>query len=61
MLRASRTTFRYIRTRPQDEPVIVRRMTEIAQTRVRYGDRRIHILMQREGWRINHKLSLIHI
>ncbi|WP_295815155.1 IS3 family transposase [uncultured Deinococcus sp.] len=55
VLRASRTTFRYIRTRPQDEPVIVRRMTEIAQTRVRYGDRRIHILMQREGWRINHK------
>ncbi len=30
-------------------------MTEIAQTRVRYGYRRIHILMQREGWRINHK------
>jgi putative transposase len=35
--------------------VIVQRMTEIAQTRVRYGYRRIHILMQREGWQINHK------
>jgi len=25
------------------------------QTRVRYGARRIHILLRREGWKINHK------
>lgn len=30
-------------------------MTEIAQTRVRYGYRRIHVLMQREGWQLGHK------
>ena len=30
-------------------------MREIAATRVRYGYRRIHILLQREGWEINHK------
>ncbi|MDR6221488.1 IS3 family transposase [Deinococcus soli (ex Cha et al. 2016)] len=30
-------------------------MTEIAGVRVRYGYRRIHVLMAREGWRINHK------
>ncbi|WP_139322898.1 IS3 family transposase [Deinococcus marmoris] len=55
VLRATRSTFRYAPRRKQDEPVILKRMTEIAQTRVRYGYRRIHILMQREGWRINHK------
>nr|WP_277425537.1 IS3 family transposase [Deinococcus psychrotolerans] len=37
------------------EPVILKRMTGIAQTRVRYGYRRIHVLMAREGWKINHK------
>jgi putative transposase len=28
---------------------------EICQTRVRYGYRRVHVLLCREGWRINHK------
>ena len=31
------------------------RIKEIANTRIRYGYRRIHVLMQREGWHINHK------
>lgn len=31
------------------------RIREIASTRVRYGYRRIHILLLREGWNINHK------
>ena len=30
-------------------------MKEIAETRVRYGFNRIHILLRREGWRDNHK------
>lgn len=28
------------------------RMREIAQTRVRYGYRRIHVLLKRDGWRL---------
>ena len=32
-----------------------RRIREIASTRVRYGYKRIHVLLRREGWRINHK------
>ncbi|MET3823590.1 putative transposase [Burkholderia sp. PvR073] len=28
-------------------------MREIAQTRVRYGYRRVHALLKREGWRVN--------
>jgi putative transposase len=31
------------------------RIQEIAQNRVRYGYRRIHILLKREGWSVNHK------
>jgi putative transposase len=31
------------------------RMREIAEVRVRYGARRIHILLRREGWAVNHK------
>jgi putative transposase len=31
------------------------RMNELAEARVRYGYRRLHILLQREGWRANHK------
>jgi putative transposase len=32
------------------------RLRELATIRVRYGYRRLHILLQREGWRVNHKL-----
>jgi putative transposase len=31
------------------------RINEIAAVRVRYGYKRIHVLLQREGWKINHK------
>ena len=31
------------------------RIKELAATRVRYGYRRIHVLLRREGWEINHK------
>ena len=31
------------------------RINEIAQTRVRYGYKRIHVLLRREGWSVNHK------
>jgi putative transposase len=30
-------------------------MKEIAETRVRYGYRRLHVLLRREGWSVNHK------
>ena len=32
------------------------RLRDLATSRVRYGYRRLHILLQREGWRVNHKL-----
>jgi putative transposase len=35
--------------------VLRRRIKEMAQTRVRYGYRRIHVLLRREGWKVNPK------
>jgi putative transposase len=34
---------------------LIERIREIAATRVRYRYRRIHVLLRREGWRINPK------
>jgi putative transposase len=40
----------------RDAQVALRmRINEIAKIRVRYGYKRIHVLLQREGWKVNHK------
>ncbi len=49
-----RTTCRY-RSRRQDQAPLRQRIREIAAVRVRYGYRRIHTLLRREGWPVNHK------
>jgi putative transposase len=49
-----RSTHRYQGKR--DEQAVLRmRIKEIAAVRVRYGYKRIHVLLRREGWEINHK------
>ena len=54
VIRIHRNSQRYKPLR--DEQVALRmRIKEIAATRVRYGYKRIHVLLQREGWKINHK------
>lgn len=46
----------YRRKPKRDEQSYLRmRIREIAEVRVRYGYRRIHVLLRREGWEINHK------
>ncbi len=40
---------------PRDDRGVRARIKEIAETRVRYGIARIHVLLRREGWRDNHK------
>ena len=50
----SRSSFRYRST--MDEQVTLRmRINEIARLRVRYGYKRIHVLLKREGWAVDHK------
>jgi putative transposase len=39
-----------------DEQAALRiRLRDLAYSRVSYGYRRLHILLMREGWRVNHK------
>jgi putative transposase len=49
-----RKTYRY-KSRAKDQTALRMRLRELANVRVRYGYRRLHVLLQREGWRVNHK------
>lgn len=50
----SRGTYHYKHRRPDQAP-LRKRIREIAETRVRYGCKRIHVVLRREGWVVNHK------
>ena len=54
VLGAGRSTYQHQSRRPP-QAVLKKRILEIAQTRVRYGYRRIHVLLKREGWQVNVK------
>lgn len=49
-----RATCRYVSTR-RDDTLLRMRIREIARARVRYGYKRIHTLLRREGMIVNHK------
>ena len=49
-----RASHRYA-SRRDPEIALRMRIKELAKARVRYGYRRLHVLLQREGWRANHK------
>ena len=48
VLKISHTVYRYIGHRPNQGPLRLR-IKEIASVRVRYGYRRVHVLLRREG------------
>ena len=50
----SRSLYRYESKRPGDE-ALTERLTALAGQKRRYGYRRLHVLLCREGWRINRK------
>lgn len=54
VIRLHRATNRY-KAKRDDQTVLRMRIREIAATRVRYGYQRIHVLLRREGWKVNHK------
>jgi putative transposase len=51
---ACRATYHYRSRRPEQAP-LRKRIRETAETRMRYGHRRITVLLRREGWRVNVK------
>jgi putative transposase len=52
VLKFDTSTYHYKSRRTGQAPLEIR-IKEICQTRVRYGYRRVHVLLRREGWRIN--------
>ncbi len=54
VLQACRASYVYKARRP-DQAQLKKRIKELAEVRVRYGYRRIHTLLVREGWQVNIK------
>jgi putative transposase len=55
MIGLSRTSFCYKPVPRPAEEVIVRRLRKLAETRRRFGCPRLHVMLRREGFMINHK------
>ena len=53
-IRFDTSTYHY-KSRRMDQAAVERRIKESAETRVRYGYRRVHVLPRREGWVIDMK------
>jgi putative transposase len=49
-----RSTCRY-RSVAKDQTALRVRLRDLAAARARYGYRRLHVLLRREGWKVNHK------
>jgi putative transposase len=54
VLRTETSTYHY-KGKRRSQAALVKRIKEIAETRVRYGYRRVHVLLRREGWAVNAK------
>jgi putative transposase len=55
VLRFDPKSYRYRSRRPGQAP-LESRIKEICQTRVRYGYRRVHVMLRREGWVLYEKM-----
>lgn len=54
LIKMSRSTLYYLPVR-DPRPELRRRMKELAQIRIRYCYRRLHVLLKREGWQLGRK------
>lgn len=48
------SSYHYKARRPE-QASIEQKIRDICQTRVRYGYRRVHVMLRRDGWHINQK------
>ena len=55
LAQANRSTM-YYRSCRRDRGELRVRLRDLATVRLSYGYRRLHILLRREGWKVNHKL-----
>jgi putative transposase len=55
VLGRSRSTLRYCRTHPADEPALTKEIKRLARRHPRFGYRRIHAMLVRRGWTVSLK------
>ena len=55
LLGMDRKSYRYRSRRGPENEHLRQRLRELAEQRRRFGYKRLHILLQREGWKVNHK------
>lgn len=53
-LKFDKSTYHY-KSKRAGQAILRKRIREIAETRVRFGYRRVHALLRREGWAVNRK------
>ena len=58
LAQVSRSVMRYQSKRALLDISMRKRIRDIALTRVRYGYKRVHVLLRREGVEINHKTAI---
>jgi len=51
----NRSTIYYHKIEDAKEPVLRKRLKELAAERIRFGYRRLHTMLRPEGWAVNHK------
>jgi putative transposase len=56
LLRLHRSVY-YYRSVKNPRLEVRARMRELARIRVRFGDRKLHVLLQREGWPVGRHLA----
>jgi putative transposase len=54
LIRLNRSTY-YYQSNAKDDSALKIRLRDLAESRRRFGCRRLHVLLCREGWRVNHK------
>ena len=54
LMRIGRSSHRY-RSGRRGWPGLKQRLLEIASQRIRFGYRRLHVMLRREGFEVNHK------
>lgn len=55
LVRLSRSRWHYVPQRPARDEALRERLKTLASTRPRFGYKRLHLLLQREGQRVNLK------
>jgi putative transposase len=55
LLGMDRGSYRYRSRREPENAALRQRLRELAEQRRRFGYKRLHVLLRREGWTVNHK------